>query len=82
MNNNEEWLDEKYKEILELETNGLIRRSQLDPAFNIEEIKGILKNLYIKEGADWEGRGSLQDVILSATIAAYEDFIAKFKTEL
>jgi hypothetical protein len=33
------------------------------------------------DGADWGGRGSLQDIILSARIAAYERFIAQWKAE-
>jgi hypothetical protein len=33
------------------------------------------------DGADWGGRGELQYLILAATIAAYEQFIARWKAE-
>jgi hypothetical protein len=31
------------------------------------------------DGADWAGRGEVQDIIMAATIAAYEHFIAEWK---
>ena len=77
----EEWRDIKYQEVLEEETIGLVRRRQADSCCKIEDLEGILKNLYILEGADQDGRGSLQDTILSARIAAYERFIAQWKAE-
>ena len=76
----EDWRDIKYKEIFEQEIRGLTRRVQADPDFKVEELEGILNNLYILEGADHDGRGSLQDTIMSATIAAYEQFISDIKT--
>jgi hypothetical protein len=33
------------------------------------------------DGADWLGRGQVQDITLSATIAAYELFISEWKGE-
>jgi len=77
----EEWRDIKYQEVFEEETIGLTRRRQSDSSCKIEDLEGILKNLYILEGADQDGRGSLQDTILSARIAAYEHFIAQWKAE-
>jgi len=78
----EEWRDKKYNEIFEQETRGLIRRREFDKNCKIEDIKATLKDLYIFEGADQDGRGSLQDTILAATIAAYEQFIANWASEL
>jgi len=77
----DEWRDIKYKEIFEQEIRGLTRRRQSDPDCKIEDFEAILRNLYIHEGADQDGRGSLQDTILSATIAAYEQFICQIKAE-
>jgi hypothetical protein len=31
------------------------------------------------DGADWGGRGEVQDITLAATIAAYEQTIAQWK---
>jgi hypothetical protein len=33
------------------------------------------------DGSDWVGRGALQDVVMQATIAAYEHVIAQWEKE-
>jgi hypothetical protein len=33
------------------------------------------------DGADWYGRGGVQDTTMAATIAAYEHFITEWKSE-
>jgi hypothetical protein len=76
-----EWREIRYKETFEDETRGLLRRRQSDPSCKIEDLEGILKALYIMEGADQGGRGDVQDTIMAATIAAYERFIAEWKAE-
>jgi hypothetical protein len=82
MGESENWQAVKYQSIFDDETRGSTRRRQSDPCCKIEDLEGILKNLYIMDGADWVGRGSLQDTIMAATIAAYERFIANWKAEL
>jgi len=77
----EEWREAKYKEVFEQETRGLTRRYESGLDCKIEDLEGILNNLYIREGADMDGRGTLQDTILAATIAAYEQFIAQLKAK-
>ena len=74
-----EWEDIKYKEVFDQEMRGLIRRRENDPNCKVEDMEGILNNLYIMDGADQGGRGLLQDTVMAATIAAYEDFIASWK---
>jgi hypothetical protein len=81
MGNSVEWQDITYKETFEEETRGLTRRRQTDSSCKIEDLEGILASLYIMDGADWGGRGSFQDTVLSARIAAYERFIAQWKAE-
>ena len=76
-----EWRDIKYRETFEDEIRGLTRRRQANPDCKIEDLKGTLKALYTMEGADQGGRGELQDTIMAATIAAYEQFIAQWKAE-
>ena len=78
MDKTDNWRDIKYHEIFEEETRGLIRRRQADPSCTIDDLHGILKNLYILDGADHDGRGDLQDIIISARIAAYECFISQW----
>jgi len=75
-------LEARYKETFEQETMGLVRRRQADPNYKIEDLEGALKHLYIREGANLDGRGSLQDTILSATIAAYEQYIVNWRSQV
>jgi hypothetical protein len=74
-----DWRDAKYEEVLEQESRGLERRRIADPGLTVADIEAQLKHLYHLEGADWGGRGELQDIVLAATIAAYERFIADWK---
>ena len=81
MSSSTEWKDVKYEEIFEQELRGLQRRREADPLCRAEDIERVLRNLYIMDGADWYGRGDVQDIIMAATIAAYEHFIAEWKAE-
>ena len=76
-----EWKKVKYEEIFEEESRGLLRRREADPLCKVEDIEGVLQHLYIMDGADWYGRGDVQDITMAATIAAYEHFIAQWKAE-
>jgi hypothetical protein len=75
-----EWRDVKYQEIFDQEIRGLRRRRESDPDCTVADLEGVLQHLYIMDGADWYGRGDVQDIIMAATIAAYEHFIAQWKT--
>jgi hypothetical protein len=74
------WQDELYTKTLNDELVGLERRCRTDLNCTIEDIEGTLKQLYFMQGADWLGRGEVQDITLSATIAAHEEFIAEHKS--
>jgi len=80
MSSSNDWWDIKYQETFEAELRGLERRRAADPSCTITDIEGTLKHLYIMDGADWGGRGSVQDASIAATIAAYEHFLACWKT--
>ena len=75
------WKDIKYAEVFEQELQGLRRRRQSDPLCTVNDIEGVLQHLYIMDGADWHGRGDVQDVTMAASIAAHEHFIAQWKGE-
>ena len=77
-----DWRDAKYEEVLEQEYRGLERRRAADAACTVADLEAVLTHLYAMDGADWGGRGELQDTIMQATIAAYERFIAEWKAEL
>ena len=82
MNSSIEWKDTKYEDIFEQELRGLQRRREADPGCKVEDIEGVLHHLYIMNGGDNCGRGEVQDIIMAATIAAYEHFIAQWKAEV
>jgi hypothetical protein len=76
-----DWRDIKYDEVFEQERRGLLRRRELDPACTVADLEGVLQHLYHMDGADWTGRGEVQDITMAATIAAYEHIIAQWKAE-
>ena len=73
----ETWQDKKYRETFDEEVRGIQSRLAHDPQCRIADLEGILRGLYANQGADWLGRGEVQDIILNATIAAYEKVIAE-----
>jgi len=75
------WQDALYAETYDRELRGLERRRAADPCCTVEDIKGTLKHLYIMDGADWGGRGAVQDTSIAATIAAYEYFIENWQKD-
>ncbi|MDR1030293.1 MAG: hypothetical protein LBL76_05420 [Treponema sp.] len=77
-----DWRDIKYKETFEAEVRGIQRRREADPSCTIADLEGVLQHLYHMDGADWGGRGEVQDITLAATIAAYEHTIAQWKALL
>ncbi|MDA8425275.1 MAG: hypothetical protein M0Z80_03985 [Treponema sp.] len=76
-----EWREQTYRELFESVLGGLERRKAQDPGFRLADAEGTLEHLYIQDGNDWIGRGEVQDLHLGATIAAYEHFIAAWKSE-
>jgi hypothetical protein len=81
MSSSVEWRNIKYDEVFEDELRFLRRRRESDPFCKVQDIEGVLQHLYIMDGADWYGRGDVQDISMAATIAAYEHFIAQWKAE-
>jgi hypothetical protein len=76
-----DWRERRYAETLEGELTGLAARRRIDPSFTIEDAEGTLRHLYIQDGNDQGARGPLQDAIIEASIAAYEQFIDMWRRE-
>jgi hypothetical protein len=76
-----DWREELYAKTFNQETLGLERRREADPACTAADIEGTLRSLYSMDGADWLGRGEVQDIVMAATIAAYEHTIARWRSE-
>lgn len=76
-----QWEDETYSRVFEEEVRGLERRRLNDPRLTIDTLRQMLRDLYIRDGNNWEGRGAVADIVSAATIAAYEYFIAEWQKE-
>lgn len=74
-----EWKRVSYDEKFDLTLRSLERKRADDPTFSIDDARGVLRHLYIQDGNDWVGRGELQDIVMQATIDAYEHFIAAWE---
>ncbi len=72
-----EWEEKLYKEIYESVLEKLEFRKKRDPNFSIERIRGELETMYVNQDNSWAGRSSAEEIKLSATISAFEFFIAK-----
>lgn len=79
MKDSENWRETKYRECLEAELRGLERRLAYDPRCTAEELEATLKHLYAASGADWAGRGEVQNTGMDAVIAAHEQIISRLR---
>jgi hypothetical protein len=79
MSETTDWQDAKYAEVFEDEIRGLERRRLHDTSFTPHDLEMQLKQQYIIAGDDWEGRGVLGNIVINATIAAYEYYAAEWK---
>ena len=82
MSESTDWEEKKYREVFDDETRLLVRRRAADTSCTIDDIQGILDSLYILDGNNATGRSCVQQIALSATIAAYEAFIHQWQKEL
>lgn len=77
-----DWEEKKYQEVFDDETRLLVRRRTSDASCSIDDIQGILDSLYVLDGNNATGRSCVQQIEISATIAAYEAFIYQWQKEL
>ena len=73
--------DEKFREVFEETVDFLEERRANNPSFTLESLENYLKNLYVQQGNDWDGRGELFNAVQSATIAAHESVMLRWKKE-
>ncbi len=77
-----DWREQKHAEVFEQVSQQLHERRESDPDFTFEHAEGLLDALYVDQGNDWLGRGTLGHIVSSATIAAYEHFLAEWEDDL
>jgi hypothetical protein len=73
------YIDERYDDTFESVRSSLEAMIRTNPDVTEQHIRGILKNLYIRQGNDWTGRGAIGNAGLDASIAAYECILAELK---
>jgi hypothetical protein len=73
-----DWQDRKFDEVFENVCSGLEWRAKNDPSFNKRSLEESLRSLYSHQGNNWDGRGEVAEITLSATIAAFEHVLAEF----
>lgn len=66
------WDEETYERVFDDICDYVEKRKQDDSSFTIHELKKMIDEAYIRRGMDWIGKGHLQFIIESATIAALE----------
>lgn len=70
------YLDELYDNTFESVYEALVELVRKDPRRALQQIRGILKSLYVRQGNDWTGRGVVGDTGIDASIAAHESVLA------
>lgn len=74
----EETCDNIFDEVFTGITRHLEERRSKDPSFKKEELKLLLKDQYVLQGNNQEGRSKPVETEIEATIAAYQQFLSKW----
>ena len=78
----DQWDEETYDNVYEDIRAYIEKRKQDDKTFNIIELKKMIDEAYVKRGMDWIGKGPVQFIIESATIAALEQKYVEWKKQI
>lgn len=71
------FISEGYDETFESIYAELAEMVRQNPDQARQTFRGILKDLYARQGLDWTGRGAIGDARIEASIAAYECILAE-----
>jgi hypothetical protein len=75
----QDFKDRKYEEVFEQVCAQCELRRREDPQFTPAALRRLLEAAYHRQGVDWTGKGPLNFLIQSATIAAYEHVLAEWE---
>jgi hypothetical protein len=75
----ESWMEDLYHEIFRSRLEYLGKRRLSDSSFSRSDMEKILSDEYQKQDLAWAGKSPVQEITDSATIAAYEHFLAQWK---
>ena len=79
MTDQDHWDEETYDNVYEDIRDYVEKRKQDDDTFTLHELKKMIDEAYVKRGMDWIGKGPVQFIIESVTIAALEQKYAEWK---
>jgi hypothetical protein len=77
----DEWAEHLFDEVFTMMLAKLAQRREVDPTVTIRMLEAELSTQYVCEGNDWGGRGPVYRARQSAVIAAYEEFLARWRDE-
>ncbi|WP_373897347.1 hypothetical protein ACER0A_013605 [Haloimpatiens sp. FM7315] len=76
-----DWEQSQFDRIFDDVYENLKAQRELVSTYSIKELESFLETLYVSNGNDWEGRGSVSQIKNNATIAACETFLAEWREE-
>ncbi|QGU94289.1 hypothetical protein GOM49_03405 [Clostridium bovifaecis] len=76
------WEEMHFNKIFEETYNSLKYAVDNSCNYTIENLKGLLQNLYVQQGNNQLGRGEAMDISVDAQIAACETLLAEYKGKL
>ncbi len=76
----EDIIEKKFEEVFE-EVCNYVDNQRKSSDFSLHDLKEMLNTEYINEGKGWTGRSEIQEAIVQATIAAYQEKIAQWENE-
>ncbi|WP_035292819.1 hypothetical protein [Clostridium sp. KNHs214] len=76
---NKDWEQMEFDRIFDSVYQNLKDHRRLVPEYSIKDLESFLETLYISDGNDWDGRGSVSSIKSNATIAACETFLAEWR---
>ncbi|NVN93025.1 MAG: hypothetical protein HXX11_20855 [Desulfuromonadales bacterium] len=73
------YIDEHKDDTFASVYGALVKMIQRNPDQAEQQIRGILRNLYINQGLDWTGRGAACNAGIEASIAAHECILLELR---
>lgn len=75
------WDEETYDRVFDDICDYVEKRKQDDASFTLNVLKRMIDEAYQRRGMDWIGKGHLQFIIESATIAALEQKFVEWEKQ-
>jgi hypothetical protein len=78
----ESWQEQKYSEVFDETMTRLRMEQSMYPADQFRrELEARLRDQYVYQGHGWDGRNELGDIVIEATIAAFQQKMSELDTE-